>query len=310
MSTAELTRGAARGTVRPTASAGRGGRAGGRSHRDPDDRRGLRITLLCAAPAFVFLIWALLVPMSSFATKSFTSPDGSGFTFGNYIEVFTTERYVESFVNSMIVAGLSTVIAIVLAIPTALQLANMSGRFKSIADSILTFPLSLPGVAIGFFVIVLFGRVGVVPQAFEDATGTPQLIIAYQMPGLMLAYMYFQLPRVLATLRGAAENLDPALIESSRTLGASATRTMFRVILPCLAPAIVAAMGIATASSLGAYGTVAALSEGFRVLPLDVAEQATIFRNSNLSSAMAIVLAVTSLGFGLLGTRLAKAIQR
>lgn len=297
-------------TTRTTVRGTGGGRAIRRPRAGVDDRRSLRVTLLFALPAIVFLVWALLVPMMSFIGASFTSSSSPGFTFDNYIEVFTTRRYVESFVNSMVVALLSTLIALVLAIPTSLHLATMTGQFKSVADAILTFPLSLPGVAIGFFVIVLFGRVGLVPQAFEDATGSAELVIAYQMPGLMLAYLYFQLPRVLATLRGAAETLDPALVETSRTLGASRTRTLLRVVLPALAPAMVAAAGIATASSLGAYGTVAALSEGFRVLPLDVAEQATIFHNSNLSSAMALILAVTSLAFGVLGNQIAKVIRR
>ena len=268
------------------------------------------LPLLCATPALVFLVWALLIPMISLVIRSITSFEDGGLTFANYFDVFANDHYRTSFFNSILVAVLSTVIAIVLAVPTALELASASGRFKTVADAVLTFPLSLPGVAVGFFVIVLFGRAGVVPAGFRNATGEPQMVIAYQMSGLMLAYLYFQLPRVLGTMRGAAENLDPALVEVSRTLGASPWRTLFRVTLPALAPAIVAAAGIATASSLGAYGTVAALSEGFRVLPLDVAEQATLFRNGDLSSAMALVLAFSSLGFGIIGSRLAKVFSR
>lgn len=269
-----------------------------------------RWQILAAMPALAFLIWLLLIPMVSFVVRSFQTTGSTALTWANYATIFSDAAYRTSLVNSIQVAVLSTVLALTLAVPTALHLASTRGRARAWADALLTFPLSLPGVVIGFFVIVLFGRAGFAPMLSESVVGEAHLVIAYQMPGLMLAYMYFQLPRVLATLRGAAENLDPAVTEAARTLGASQTRATFTVILPALAPAIVAAAGIATASSLGAYGTVAALSEGFRVLPLDVAEQATTQRNAELASAMALTLAVTSLLFGVLGSRIAKLVHR
>ncbi|GAA2353411.1 ABC transporter permease [Catellatospora methionotrophica] len=252
------------------------------------------IPLLAAIPAIALLVLLMVVPLCSFVIRSLTGIDGE-FSWGSYQEIFTEPRYRTALFNSVWLAIASTALALLIALPAALHLARLRGRTRTVVDAVLTFPLSLPGVVIGFFIIVMFGRSGLAQAAMTALTGEPGLVLAYAMPGLLLAYLYFQLPRVLGTLRGAAEALDPDLVTVARTLGASRTRVTFTVVLPALKPAIFAATALAIASSLGAYGTVAALSEGFRVLPLDIAEQGTMLQNTRLAGAMSIVLALVSL---------------
>jgi putative spermidine/putrescine transport system permease protein len=279
-----------------------GGAGRGVSGREAGGRQAggrARWQVAAALPMIALFGWLLLLPLVSFVARSLRRPDGGGFTWSNYTVIFTDDGFRTSLVNSVEVAVFSTALALLVSVPTALYLAAAGTRMRMFADALLTFPLSLPGVVIGFFVIVLFGRAGLVPAASEQLTGDKHLVVAYAMPGLLLAYMYFQMPRVLATLRGAAENLDPDLAVVARTLGASRTKVVFTVVLPILRPAILSASALATVSSLGAYGTVAALSEGFRVLPLDVAEQGTVLRHEELASAMAILLAAVSLVFAM-----------
>ncbi len=270
---------------------------------------GRTVAVLTALPAVALLTTLMLAPLYSFVVRSLTGVDGA-FTWAAYEEIFTTERYRTALLNSLWLAIVSTALALLVALPAALHLARMRGRVRTAVDAVLTFPLSLPGVVIGFFVIVLFGRSGLAASATEALTGTRSLVIAYAMPGLLLAYLYFQLPRVLGTLRGAAEALDPDLVTVARTLGASKTRVTFTVVLPALKPAIFAATALAVASSLGAYGTVAALSEGFRVLPLDIAEQGTMLQNTRLAGAMSIVLALASLVFTVLNDLAERRVRR
>lgn len=255
--------------------------------------------LLAAVPAVALLVLLMVVPLCSFLVRSLTGEDG-GLTTDYYREVFTTARYRSALLNSLWLAVASTVLAVAVALPASLHLARLRGRTRLVVDAVLTFPLSLPGVVIGFFVIVLFGRAGLANTALEATTGSGGLVLAYRMPGLLLAYLYFQLPRVLGTLRGAAEALDADLPVVARTLGASRTRAALTVVVPAMRPALLAASTLAVASSLGAYGTVAALSEGFRVLPLDIAEQGTMLQNTELAGAMSLVLAAVSLLFTLL----------
>ncbi len=266
-------------------------------------------TFLLIMPAVTFLVLFMVAPLVSFLVRSLTGAEGE-FTWQYYAEIFTTANYRAALTNSLWLALASTAVTIVITLPAALHLARIDGRRALAYDAILTFPLSLPGLVIGFFVIVLFGRAGLAQAASTALTGQQSLVLAYSMPGLLFAYLYFQLPRTLGILRGSASALDPDLESVARTLGASPARITATVVLPAMWPAILAAAGIAVASSLGAYGTVAALSEGFRVLPLEIAEQGTVLQNTALAGAMAVVLAAVSVVFTALNSLGERMIER
>lgn len=262
--------------------------------------------LIAAFPVLCLLAVFLLAPLLAFFAKGFVSDQTAALTFENYAGVLLDSSFRQSLLNSVYVALLSTFLALVLAVPTALHLTRLRGMSRGVADAVLAFPLSLPGVVIGFFTIVLFGRAGMATQAEQALTGTNFLQISYQLPGLMFAYMYFQLPRVLATIQGAAEIAEATYEEVAVTLGASGWQTFKDVLLPPLYPAILSAAAIATATSLGAYGTVAALSEGFRVLPLDIADQATLQHHAGLAASMAVLLTAISMAFSAAGHHFTK----
>ena len=85
--------------------------------------------------------------------------------------------------------------------------------------ALLTLPLAFPGVVIGFMVIMLAGRQGLIPDITEALIGE-QLVFAYSMAGLFMGYVYFSIPRTILTVMAAAEKLDPRLEEAARSLGA------------------------------------------------------------------------------------------
>ena len=91
----------------------------------------------------------------------------------------------------------------------------------------LTFPLAFPGVVIGFMVIMLAGRQGLIGEVTQALTGE-KLVFAYSIAGLFMGYVYFSIPRIILTVMAAAEKLDPELEEAARSLGASPWRVLLR----------------------------------------------------------------------------------
>ena len=89
--------------------------------------------------------------------------------------------------------------------------------------AMLTFPLAFPGVVVGFMVILLAGRQGLI-SAGDDGAGQGRVVFAYSMAGLFLGYLYFSIPRVLLTVMAGVETIDPALPEAARSLGAARSR--------------------------------------------------------------------------------------
>ena len=91
----------------------------------------------------------------------------------------------------------------------------------------LTLPLAFPGVVIGFMVIVLAGRQGLIGDISQALTGE-KIVFAYSMAGLFMGYVYFSIPRTILTVMATAEKLDPRLEEAARSLGASPWRVIAR----------------------------------------------------------------------------------
>ncbi len=92
---------------------------------------------------------------------------------------------------------------------------------------------------------------------------------------MLLGYIYFQIPRVILTIRGAVSNISKDVIDSAKTLGASTFRIYLNVIFPSLRSSIISAASLSMATGFGAFGTAATLSRGYRVIPLEIATSFT-----------------------------------
>jgi len=251
---------------------------------------GKRIRVAALALIFPLLLCALLFwPLLSLGLQSLTGTSG-GINFAMYREVISSKQYVQSFINTFLLSLLSTVIALVICIPAGIYIEGTSGRDRKLLAVALTIPLSLPGIVIGFFVIITFGFTGVVPKLIELITGKRALTFAYTFYGMLLGYVYFQIPRVALTIRGAVSNISQDVLDSAKTLGASTFQTYIHVILPTLKPSIISAACLSMATGFGAFGTAATLSRGYRVVPLEIATAFTENFQPKLAGAMSIIL--------------------
>ena len=137
--------------------------------------------------------------------------------------------------------------ALVLLIVAGLVIATVAGMFlqrhrfpgRAVLIAMLTFPLAFPGVVVGFLIILLAGRQGLIGDISNRLFGE-KLVFAYSIYGLFLGYLYFSIPRVILTIMAAVQKLDTGLEEAARSLGASPWAVQRDVVLPALGPAFVA----------------------------------------------------------------------
>ncbi len=236
----------------------------------------------------LLLIWPLVI----LAIRS-VSEDG-GFTLQRYVDVLTDQGYLTSFGITALLAIGSTFIALVLCVPAALYIERSRTQATQLLAVALTIPLSLPGIVIGFFVILFFGTTGLIPVLSAQTTGQAFGQIAYTFGGLLIGYLYFNIPRVILTVRGAAAELSTDVIDAARTLGASPLHVYRRVVIPTLRPAIASASALGLATAFGAFGTAATLSRGFRVVPLDIAASFTERFEPQIAATLSVLLAITT----------------
>ncbi len=244
-------------------------------------------------PLVVVLGFVLVWPMVTLAIQSFTS-DAGGFTIVRYIEVLTSRRYLMSVLITAFLASLSTIIALVICVPAGLYISSDRSLLGKLLAVALSIPMSLPGIVIGFFIILLVGNTGVVPLLFEATTGERRMQFAYTWAGLTLGYVYFQIPRVVLIIRGASEDVSREVINSARSLGAGTATIYKRVVLPALKPAIASASVLTFATAFGAYGTAATLSRGLRVMPLEIAAAFTDNFQPATAATLSLILATVT----------------
>ena len=138
----------------------------------------------------------------------------------------------------------------------------------------------IPGVVVGFMIIMLGGRNGLIGM-FTQGLGAGKLVFAYGMAGLFLGYLYFSIPRVVTTVMAAARNRSDV-----RGSGANARSLVVRILkdvtLPALAPALFSTGALCFATSMGAFGTAFTLATDINVLPITIY---TELPSANIASA-------------------------
>ena len=206
-----------------------------------------------------------------------------------YFAVLTNSRYLQSLVNTVSLSLVVTLLTLLLGAMAGIVLARQAFKGRQLLLSMLTLPLSFPGVIIGFFIILLGGRQGLVADLTEWA-GFGRTTFAYGLTGLFLGYLYFSLPRAIATYTAAASAMDAQLEEAARSLGASRWQVARDVWLPELAPTTMACGAIIFATSMGAFGTAFTLASKFEVLPITIYNEFTNYANFALAASLSITL--------------------
>ncbi|MHA1264008.1 MAG: ABC transporter permease [Candidatus Helarchaeota archaeon] len=165
-----------------------------------------------------------------------------------------------SLMNSLSIAGMVTLICIVLGIPMALILVRRKwGRIKTILDSLIDIPLVIPSAALGFSVFVFWGTLG---PFGPDGLFSP----GYWL--IVLVHVVFCYPYMVRVLIPIISSLDPGYEEAARTLGAPSF-TVFRTCTwPLLKQGVIAGSIITFTRSLGETGATLVVMGLVRTVPV------------------------------------------
>ncbi|WP_296226320.1 ABC transporter permease [Ralstonia sp. UBA689] len=245
-----------------------------------------RVALLAPAVALFCAFW--LLPMAALLRVS-----GSEGLVATYTAALTTPRYLGSLVSTVMLSAAVTLATLILSTIAGLFLVRHNVPGKRLITAMLTFPLAFPGVVVGFMVILLAGRQGLLGDLTHKLTGE-KWVFAYSIGGLFLGYLYFSIPRVVLTVMAAAEKLDRSLEEAARSLGASSWQVTRDVLVPGLAPALIASGAICFATSMGAFGTAFTLATDIDVLPMTIYTEFTLNAGIAMAAALSVVLGVVT----------------
>jgi len=243
----------------------------------------------------------LLLPTGIFFSAFFLLPMAKLFMIGGsgvkgwsaYTAILTDSNYLNSLLATLGVGLATTIVTLIISGISGVFLQRHKFPGNALLVSLLTLPLAFPGVVIGFMVIMLAGRQGIIGD-LSEALGHDRLVFAYSLSGLFMGYVYFSVPRTILTVMAAAEKLDPRLEEAARSLGASPWRVLVDVIIPGLKPAMISAGAICFATAVGAFGTAFTLASSIDVLPMVIYTEFTMSANFAMASALSFVLGVVT----------------
>lgn len=151
---------------------------------------------------------------------------------------------------SLRVAGMATLFSFVAATLMAWLLARKKGPLPALLDALCTLPLVLPPTVLGYYLILLVGRRGLLGQWLADVG--VNLIFSWQ--GAVVAATVVVFPLIYKSARAALEQVDPHLENAARTLGSSEWRVFVSISLPLAWKGIFAGLMLAFARGMGEFG--------------------------------------------------------
>ncbi len=187
----------------------------------------------------------LYVPLIALMAFSFNDSRRNivwkGFTLKYYEKAFNNASLIEAFGNSLTIAAVSTLLSVMLGAMVAFALWRFRFPGKTALDGALALPIVVPEICMGVAMLVFFAKVLPWPQ------GLPWPL---NLGAIIIAHVSFSFPFVAVVVRARMASFNREMEEAARDLGAGEWRTIQDVILPHMAPSLVAGALLAFTLSL------------------------------------------------------------
>ena len=146
-------------------------------------------------------------------------------------------------------------VCVVCSLPPAIAVAYVLARRdfpgKTLVDAVVHLPLVLPPVVVGFALLLLLGKRGVIGSVLDDWFG---IVFAFRWTGAALASAIMGFPLMVRAIRLSIAAIDQRLETAARTLGGSPLRVFFSITLPLALPGIITGTLLSFARGLGEFG--------------------------------------------------------
>jgi molybdate transport system permease protein len=161
--------------------------------------------------------------------------------------------YGDAIALTLQLAGLTTLLLLLLGTPLAWWLARTSSWLKGPVDALVALPIVLPPTVIGFYLLVAMGPQGPVGH-LTQALGLG--LLPFTFTGLVVGSVFYSLPFVVQPLQNAFEAIGEQPLEAAATLRASPLDTFFSIVLPLARPGYLTATVMGFSHTVGEFGVV------------------------------------------------------
>lgn len=242
-------------------------------------------------PLALFVYWFQLAPMAWVVINSFLY-DGEWVQFENYSEIVNDEFMHQAFTNSLWLAFWSALGGLAIAVWMVASLRRVDSKLREAVIAFTNMSSNFSGVPLAFAFIIILGVNGAVTLLLRQY-GLLDEFNLYGQWGLLVMYIYFQIPMAVLLLYPAFDAINNDWQEASALLGASTAQYWCRVVIPVLSPALLGTFIILIANAIGAYSSVYALTTGnYNVVTVRIASLVSgdLYLEPNLAAAISVLL--------------------
>ncbi len=195
---------------------------------------------------------------------------------------------------SLLTSFISTILCIIISIPTAYALARYDFFGKSLINTILDAPLALPPLVAGVGLLILFGT-----TSFGKMLAEAGLVFVFTPLGIIIAQFFVNVPFMFRILRGTFQGINPRYEHVAQTLGCTELQAFWNVTLPMAKNGLLAGSIITWSKGIGEFGAALMLAGATRMktetLPISLYLNMSC-GELNLAIAAATILIIISLG--------------
>lgn len=241
-------------------------------------------------PLSLLLLLFLLAPLYWIVHSSVMFEDG--IRFSRFSEILQAPFYQKAFSNSLYLSFWSAVAGLVIAATGSASLRRVDGRLRNAVVAFTNMTSNMAGVPLAFAFIVVMGTNGAVTLLLRQSFGMDGFNL-YSMNGLLLIYIYFQIPLGILMLYPAFDALRDEWQEASALLGAAKWRYWLHIGIPVLLPALAGTFILLLANALGAYASAYALTSGnYNLLTIRIASLVAgdLFPEPEMAAALSVLL--------------------
>lgn len=246
--------------------------------------------------AWAILILLLLLPLGLVLVSSFRDETGI-LTIANWRRLFTSARYFNALVNTLIVGFGGLIGALLLGAVMAFCTARIEIRGGRLISMLAILALVSPPFIGAYSWIVLFGSGGIVRQTLMSwGVAMPSI---YGVWGILIVFAFKFYPYVYLLTSGALSNINRSLEEAAENLGLTPFQRVMKVSFPLVLPALSAGGLLALIHAIADFGTPRLLGRGFNVLATEAytAYSAEIGSNLGMATTLSLALIMLSMIF-------------
>lgn len=259
-------------------------------------KRRTPLAWLTALPLYIFSMVFVAGPIVYMIALSFMRQSASfgvemGFTLENYREILEPV-YLGTFVESLKLAFISTVLVILIGYPFGYFMAKLTAKWKKRVMLLLMIPFWTSSLIRLYGWIIIFRAGGVLDKLLMSLHITDEpLKLLYTYPAVVVGMVYALLPFMIFSVYSSAEKLDFTLVEAARDLGASSVRAFFTVSFKLTLPGLLSGVVLTFVPGMGLF-FIADILGGNKVVLVGnlIQEQLMKAHNRPFAAALSVVL--------------------